>query len=75
MNFIELKNPTNTEISNTIENMTVFETINIMTDSIMQDFGIDNAFSLELSIMKIPEGFLYTTYGDDSHSTVFVPNS
>ena len=75
MNVIELKNPTSAEISNAIENMSIFETINIMTDSIMQNFGINNSFMLELSIMKIPEGFLYTTYGDDSHSTVFVPKA
>ena len=75
MNVIELKNPTSAEISNAIENMSIFETINIMTDSIMQNFGINDSFMLELSIMKIPEGFLYTTYGDDSHSTVFVPKA
>lgn len=43
-----------------------------MTDRYTQ--GIPLSSTIELSIMKIPEGFLYTTYTNDSHSTVFVPN-
>lgn len=68
-----MNNPTNDELSKSIENMEPFDTIDVMDDSIMQEFGIDNLSTLTLSIMKIPEGYLYTTYSDDYHSTVFVP--
>lgn len=73
MNKKVINNPTNDELSTSIENMEPFDTIDVMTDDVMQSFGIDDIFTVELSIMKIPEGYLYTTYSDDSHSTVFVP--
>lgn len=72
METYTFKNPISEELATAIGEIEFFESIDVMTDRYTA--GIPLSSTIELSIMRIPEGFLYTTYTNDSHSTVFVPN-
>lgn len=59
------------EITKALENLEVFQIVYITTKDLLNPFGIDGE-TITASFRRLPKGFVYTEYSNDTLSSVYL---